>query len=65
MQRLRTVTALDVSAVAGHHAMPAMLLFSVHFDEIHPTVKLYSLITHRSAVMTRTQTFGKGRKFKN
>ena len=23
MQRLRTVTSLDVSAVAGHHAMPA------------------------------------------
>ena len=29
MQRLRTVTSLDVSAVAGHHAMPAALLFSV------------------------------------
>ena len=27
MQRLRTVTLLDVSAVAGHHAMPAALLF--------------------------------------
>ena len=27
MQRLRTVTSLDVSAVAGHHAMPATLLF--------------------------------------
>ena len=27
MQRLRTVTSLDVSAVAGHHAMPAALLF--------------------------------------
>ena len=26
MQRLRTVTSLDVSAVAGHHAMPAALL---------------------------------------
>ena len=26
MQRLRTVTLLDVSAVAGHHAMPAALL---------------------------------------
>ena len=29
MQRLRTVTLLDVSAVAGHHAMPAALLFAV------------------------------------
>ena len=28
MHRLRTVTSLDVSAVAGHHAMPAALLFS-------------------------------------
>ena len=27
MHRLRTVTNLDVSAVAGHHAMPAALLF--------------------------------------
>ena len=27
MQRLRTVTLLDVSTVAGHHAMPAALLF--------------------------------------
>ena len=26
VQRLRTVTSLDVSAVAGHHAMPAALL---------------------------------------
>ena len=29
MQRLRTVTSLDVSAVAGHHAMPAALLFAM------------------------------------
>ena len=27
VKRLRTVTSLDVSAVAGHHAMPAGLLF--------------------------------------
>ena len=27
MHRLRTVTSLDVSAVAGHNAMPAALLF--------------------------------------
>ena len=29
MQRLRTVTSLDVSAVAGHHAMPAVLLLII------------------------------------
>ena len=29
VQRLRTVTSLDVSAVAGHHAMPAALLLVV------------------------------------
>ena len=29
MHTLRTVTSLDVSAVAGHHAMPAALLFTV------------------------------------
>ena len=28
MQRLRTVTLLDVSAVSGHHAMPAALLLA-------------------------------------
>ena len=31
MHRLRTVTYLDVSAVAGHHAMPAALLLSYIF----------------------------------
>ena len=30
MQRLRNVTSLDVSAVAGHHAMPAALLFTYY-----------------------------------
>ena len=29
MQRVRTVTLLDVSAVAGHHAMPAALLLFI------------------------------------
>ena len=29
MQRLRTVTSHDVSAVAGHHEMPAALLFEL------------------------------------
>ena len=29
MHRLRTVTYLDVSAVAGHHAMPAALLLQL------------------------------------
>ena len=32
MQRLRTVTLLDVSAVTGHHAMPAALLLLVLDD---------------------------------
>ena len=30
MQRLRTVTSLDVSTVAGHHAMPAALLLNAN-----------------------------------
>ena len=34
MQRLRTVTSLDVSAVAGHHAMPAALLLIVVRQEV-------------------------------
>ena len=34
MQRLRTVTLLDVSAVAGHHAMPAALLLYVMGKEL-------------------------------
>ena len=32
MHKLRTVTSLDVSAVAGHHAMPAALLFISFLD---------------------------------
>ena len=32
MQRLRTVTSLDVSVVAGHHAMPAALLLELHLS---------------------------------
>ena len=35
VQRLRTVTSLDVSAVAGHHAMPAALLFHLNFVYIY------------------------------
>ena len=33
MHRLRTVTSLDVSAVAGHHAMPAALLLYVYYTK--------------------------------
>ena len=33
VQRLRTVTSLDVSAVAGHHAMPAALLLGLFWKE--------------------------------
>ena len=43
MQRLRTVTSLDVSAVTGHHAMPAALLF-VGGRTIHFFVVLMSLL---------------------
>ena len=32
MHRLRTATLHDVSTVAGHHAMPAALLFPFGFD---------------------------------
>ena len=32
MQRLRAVNSLDVSAVAGHHAMPVALLLLFHID---------------------------------
>ena len=42
MQKLRTVTSLDVSAVAGHHAMPAMLLFLLKYimgEELHHFMK--------------------------
>ena len=37
MQRSRTITSLDVSAVAGHHAMPAELLlrYPVHTVMFH------------------------------
>ena len=41
MQRLRTVTSLDVSAVAGHHAMPAALLFPVYDDVLLGTSFMY------------------------
>ena len=36
MHKLRTVTSLDVSTVAGHHAMPAALLLHQpkHFTPI-------------------------------
>ena len=36
MHRLRTVTLLDVSAVAGHHAMPAALLLEVNLTSFPP-----------------------------
>ena len=41
MQRLRTVTSLDVSAVAGHHAMPAALLFPFqnNLQDLDPSYK--------------------------
>ena len=49
MQRLRTVTSLDVSAVAGHHAMPAALLFylAVLSSVFSPSIcSLFLLFVH-------------------
>ena len=47
MQRLRTVTSLDVSAVAGHHAMPAALLLC------KIQCKLYKNNSHMHAPSTK------------
>ena len=41
MHRLRTVTSFDVSAVAGHHAMPAALLFGVKSEFIPRQLHVY------------------------
>ena len=45
MQRLRTVTSLDVSAVAGHHAMPAALLFPGCKEEVANVISLFPIVT--------------------
>ena len=50
MQRLRTVTLLDVSAVAGHHAMPAALLFEFNEDMVQILLMLEVLFTQDSKV---------------
>ena len=42
MHRLRTVTSLDVSAVAGHHAMPAALLFDL--EKAYDTTWKYGIM---------------------
>ena len=44
MHRLRTVTSLDVSAVAGHHAMPAALLFTFIFCLAEDSHEISSLV---------------------
>ena len=49
MQRLRTVTSLDVSAVAGHHAIPAALLFLLKYvmgDKLHRFMKTTSFCSY-------------------
>ena len=46
MQRIRSVTSLDVSAVAGHHAMPAALLSN-------SAVKGHDSQAYRNMEMTR------------
>ena len=53
MQRLRTVTSLDVSAVAGHHAMPAALLFFFYQAEIsYCYASHYILIEYHCFILT-------------
>ena len=42
MQRLRTVTSLDVSAVAGHHAMPAALLLHSEWPKLYGVLAVLS-----------------------
>ena len=46
MQKLRTLASLDVSAVAGHHAMPAALLFFIGMGRLllHLAFYYYSLV---------------------
>ena len=52
MHRLRTVTSLDVSAVAGHHAMPAALLLYICFIKFaaDQPVNAYAANLHRAYV---------------
>ena len=52
VQRLRTVTLLDVSAVAGHHAMPASLLF------YHWNGSIYQNGQTRAYLPDRTKLYG-------
>ena len=55
MHRLRTVTYLDVSAVAEHHAMPAALLLGVGMekvDKVHFSVALVLLDTIMHQIST-------------
>ena len=46
VQRLRTVTSLDVSAVAGHHAMPAALLFWIKNLVLVVDIFFHKSVTH-------------------
>ena len=59
MQRLRTVTSLDVSAVAGHHAMLAALLltkwvsvditcsFCIAYDRLYLNIYILGVFTEK------------------
>ena len=48
--KLRTVTSLAVSAVAGHHAMPAALLFCITTGISH-RVQLAILVNFPNKVL--------------
>ena len=55
MQRLRTVTLLDVSAVAGHHAMPAALLFPLAKSNMNP--RGFKMISYDLLISKNGQTY--------
>ena len=49
MHRLRTVTSLDVRAVAGHHAMPAALLLKQQMNFMSfDILKCFKVLTSSS-----------------
>ena len=63
MQRLRTVTLLDVSAVAGHHAMPAALLFSFNiYIKAHKSTKFLPINISKVVESQRFVNINKIRK---
>ena len=64
MHRLRTVFYLDVSAVAGHHAMPAALLFYFFLPRSslvrlsdHPDMIIVVYRGHKTTTQQQQQIF--------